>query len=136
MISLEYSALLATALETVACSLKVPAYLFTVLISLLAPHLLVIWELFIISIIMDTATTSTSELSEHGDQIYDLLDAHQGGRCCLEIQQTRSRQLMLDILLHPLEILLLSELLICFDLSVKTPKLSIEDFSTHRLNQV
>lgn len=135
LISLEYSALLATALETVCRCLKVPAYLFTVLISLLAPHLLVIWEVFIISIIMDTATTSSSELSEHGDQIYDLLDAHQGGRCCLEIQQTSSRQPMLD-LLHPLEILLLSEFLICFDLSVKTPKLSIEDFSTHRLNQV
>jgi hypothetical protein len=108
-----------------------------VLIFLLAPHLLEIWELFIISIIMDTTTaSSSSELSEHGDQIYDLLDAHQGGRCCLEIQQTRSRQqLMLD-LLHPLEILLLSELFIRFNLSVKTPKLSIEYFSTHRLNQV
>lgn len=132
MISLKYPALLATALETLCRCLKVPAYLITVLISLLAPHLLVICEVFIISIIMDTA----SELSEHGDQINDLLDGHQGGRCCLEIQQTRSRQLMLDVLLHPLEILLLSELLICFDLSVKTPKLSIEDFSTHRLYQV
>jgi len=136
VISLKYPALLATALETLCRCLKVPAYLITVLISLLAPHLLVICEVFIISIIMDTATTCSSELSEHGDQINDLLDGHQGGRCCLEIQQTRSRQLMLDVLLHPLEILLLSELLICFDLSVKTPKLSIEDFSTHRLYQV